>query len=693
MASPREPQVPPSDRSYGMQPKGRPLSTFFALRPNIMFLRRALIVLLIAALCATAATLLDFTSPRFYRQTESGLRDAVARAGRTTPANPDLLFLAIDSDSVSLDDTLDLKGLFLSSSTDSGSRRALEIMSKGWPWNREIYAMILERLVQAGAKVVAFDCLFPAPAPGDDAFRVALERFKAHVVIGGNFVSPDNVERSSRIPSSYEPPAETLIPKTPAEDDRVGFTNFFADENKVVRGAQYRVAFREGDNSIATYLSLSARVVSKAARPELIPNDLAEHLIRFTGPPRTTFRPRSLFEIFVPEYWEHNFRSGELVRDKIVVIGAEGKWQKDELLTPFGPMPGAEVHLNALNALLHGESIRDLSPFARAVVTILTVVLGSVLWLSIRSPWLRLLALAGIDAATPFFALWFYNQQNLYLPCLAPLLALNSTVFFCLVSDFTFERIEKARLHSTLQTRDDLTHMIIHDLRAPLGLVTGYVDILEQIASNKLDADEAECVTGAKRGADDMEEMISMLLDIGRFEAGRMPLRIQDHDLAEIARKAADRFTPVLRDRTLRCEMPAESVTAFCDADVIRRILENLISNALKFTKSDGTIRINVKRTGADVTISVSDDGEGIPRDQHEHVFEKFGQTKSGRQHRHSTGLGLAFCRLGVEAHQGKIGVQSEPGNGSTFWFTLPTRAQSGLNTDNTRPAPVGRTG
>src|SRR4029077_6156730 len=144
-------------------------------------------------------------------------------------------------------------------------------------------------------------CLFPRPPPGDYAFRAALERFKPQAVIGSNFVSPDNVERSSRIPSSYEPPAETLIPKTPTQDERVGFTNFFADENKVVRGAQYRVAFREGENSIATYLSLSARVVSKAGPPKLIPNDPAEHLIRFTGPPRTAFRPRPLFEIFVPE--------------------------------------------------------------------------------------------------------------------------------------------------------------------------------------------------------------------------------------------------------------------------------------------------------------------------------------------------------------------------------------------------------
>ena len=81
--------------------------------------------------------------------------------------------------------------------------------------------------------------------------------------------------------------------------------------------------------------------------------------------------------------------------------------------------------------------------------------------------------LSRLHSTGPLCVLWFYNHQGFYLPCLAPLLALNSTVLFCLVSDFTFERIEEAKLRSTLQTRDDLPHMIVHDLRSPLTAVTG----------------------------------------------------------------------------------------------------------------------------------------------------------------------------------------------------------------------------
>jgi signal transduction histidine kinase len=645
-----------------------------------MFRRRTISVVLLTLLCAGAAVWLDLQRPGYYNQAEYRLRDLIARAGRTTPLNPDLVFLAIDSESLTLDKDLDLNGLFPSTANKPGARGALEIMTNPWPWDREIYAMILERLLQAGAKVVAFDCLFPERAPGDDAFHTALDRFKSQVVIGSNFVSPADVDRSRRIPSSYAPPAETLIPNAATPDDRIGFTNFFTGENKIVRGAQYRVAFREGENSTATYLSLSARAVSKAGHPELVPNGLAEHLIRFTGPPRLGFPQRHLFEIFVPEYWEHNYRSGESLRNKIVIVGAEGEWQneqKDEIATPFGSMPGAEVHLNAINALLHGEFLKEVSPLVTVLISIFAALLGAAFCLSIRSPWMRLLALVATDGAAPFCALWFYNHPGLYLPCLAPLFALNSNVLFCLVSDFTFERLEKIGLRSTLEQRDDLTQMIVHDLRSPLTIVTGYVDALEQMASDKFSPTEARFVAEAKRGANDMRDMITSLLDVSRLEAGEMPLRLEIHDLAQVAREAASRFTPVLQNRTLSCDAPPDPVAISCDADVIRRVLENLISNAVKFTKPDGTISVTVQPNAADVTVSVRDDGAGIPRDQHKHIFEKFGQTDSGAQQRHSTGLGLAFCQLAVEAHGGKIGVQSELGKGSTFLFTLPIRNQS----------------
>src|SRR5438067_2768336 len=198
---PRRAQICHRSKTGYEGPPADPFVGMFSAASQIMPTRRTLAVVLLAALCAGAASLLDLISPGYYLQTESRLRDAIARSGRTTPPNPNLLFLAIDSDSVSLDETLDLKGLFASSSDSPELRRALEIMTKGWPWNREIYAMVLDRLIGGGAKIVAFDCLFPQPGPGDEALRAALERFRTRAIIGSNFVSPDKLDRSPRIPS------------------------------------------------------------------------------------------------------------------------------------------------------------------------------------------------------------------------------------------------------------------------------------------------------------------------------------------------------------------------------------------------------------------------------------------------------------------------------------------------------------
>jgi signal transduction histidine kinase len=632
--------------------------------------------ILLSAVCAAGAVFLQVARPSYYVQTEYRLRDAIARAGRTAAPNPDLIFLAIDHDSVSLDPSLDVEGLFASTKTEPAFRGALQLMTKGWPWDREIYALILERLIGAGARVVAFDCLFPEPASGDDAFRAALDRFRARVVIGSNFVTPEDVDLTRRVPSRYDAPAARLIPAGSPLDDRVGFTNFFAGQNQIVRAAQFRIAFRPRDNSTGTYVSLSARAAVKASRAELVPNDLAEHAFRFTGPPRTGFRPHPIFEIFVPEYWEHNYRAGELLRDKIVVIGAEGRWQGDELMTPFGTMPGAEVHLNALNALLRGEFLHEPSPSTAVAIIILAALAGGAISLLIRAPWLRFVALVVLNAVAPLCALWVYNHRSLYLPAIAPLLALNSNVLLCFVSDFTFERIERLRLRSTLQTRDDLTQMIVHDLRSPLTIVTGYVGALQRIAKGKLGEREAKYVAEALRGATDMRDMITTLLDLGRLEAGQMPLRLEKIDIAQIAREAATRFAPVLDRRALRCDTPPEPVLLQCDADVIRRVIANLISNAIKYMTPDGTIIVTLQRGDRCVTIEVSDDGAGIPADQHKHIFEKFGQVAGGDEHRHSSGIGLAFCRMAVEAHHGRIGVDSEPGRGSRFWFTLPVASE-----------------
>jgi two-component system sensor histidine kinase/response regulator len=111
-----------------------------------------------------------------------------------------------------------------------------------------------------------------------------------------------------------------------------------------------------------------------------------------------------------------------------------------------------------------------------------------------------------------------------------------------------------------------------------------------------------------------------------------------------------------------------------CDPDIVRRVFANLLGNAVKFSPPDEVIAITIADAQKEIKISITDKGYGIAPEYHQKIFDKFGQVEMHKQHQtHSTGLGLTFCRLAVEAHGGKIGVISEPEKGSTFWFTLPT--------------------
>ena len=413
---------------------------------------RSRIIVAAAVAGFVALVALDQSQPFAYMRIGHLYGDALARIGRKTPPNPDLVFLAIDSNSVGLEADADLGKLYGFKSADSDQAHALKLMSERWPWSREVYGLVLERLVGAGAKVVIFDLTFPTASEHDALFRSALDRFKDRVVIGSNFVSAS----SPGVSTVHTSPPETLVPQTVPMDDRVGFVNFWPDADDVVRRAQFRVtpevvqgnALLEGSQ---IFLSLAARGLTKAGWANSIPPGLNEHAFRFTAPPREGFPAHSIFEIFVPDYWNRNYASGEFFRGKIVVVGGDGNWQQDEHATPFGSMPGPEIHLNAINAALHGEFIHDVSPGLAIALTALAGAIAIALTLSVASPWRRLAVLAVMNGGAAWVALLLFDHASLYAPLIAPMMELNLTVLLGLICDLAWERVEKNRVRRTLE--------------------------------------------------------------------------------------------------------------------------------------------------------------------------------------------------------------------------------------------------
>jgi signal transduction histidine kinase len=238
---------------------------------------------------------------------------------------------------------------------------------------------------------------------------------------------------------------------------------------------------------------------------------------------------------------------------------------------------------------------------------------------------------------------------------------------------------QNSRLMELEQLRNDLVSMIVHDMRAPLTSVIASMRWVERGAGDTLKAPLAEAHQIGRRSAEELLGMVNDLLDVARSEEGRLELHRTRVTAADLAAAALEQTWYLAEERRLKIEtdIPASLPAVCVDRNKVVRVLVNLIGNAIKFTPVEGRIVIAARpQDSHQISMSVEDDGEGIPPEFHEHIFDKFGQvaTRQGGR-KMSTGLGLAYCRMAVEAHGGMIGVESRPGEGARFTFTLPSAA------------------
>ena len=233
------------------------------------------------------------------------------------------------------------------------------------------------------------------------------------------------------------------------------------------------------------------------------------------------------------------------------------------------------------------------------------------------------------------------------------------------------ESIEALRRLETL--RDSLVHMVVHDLRSPLAAISACLEVIKWDAEEQHRHELAADVEMALHATRTIIRLVNSVLDVSKMEGTEMRLQLAPADIAAVARESIDELESLVGTRQLVRDWPEDPVMAVVDRDVVARVMQNLLGNALKFTPATGLITVAVEANDDMVRVAVLDTGPGIPREYRERVFEKFGQVEAlSRGQRFSTGLGLTFCRLAVDAHGGRIGVDSEVGRGSTFWFVLP---------------------
>jgi signal transduction histidine kinase len=239
------------------------------------------------------------------------------------------------------------------------------------------------------------------------------------------------------------------------------------------------------------------------------------------------------------------------------------------------------------------------------------------------------------------------------------------------------------RLRALEKLRDDLIHMVVHDMRSPLSNILIMLEMLASDLPEDAPGRMHKDVAVARTSTRELVEMARQLLDINRMEQRSLPLDLGPHGLFALIDQSLAEMSHLARVSSVRLEQSGGDQTVLCDEAIVRRILNNLLSNGIKHAPRESAVVIHTERYGEHCArISVVDQGQGIPEEFRSRIFQKFEQVEARRTKKyHSVGLGLAFCRLATEAHGGQIGVNGSserviegPGaeQGTRFWFTLP---------------------
>lgn len=228
------------------------------------------------------------------------------------------------------------------------------------------------------------------------------------------------------------------------------------------------------------------------------------------------------------------------------------------------------------------------------------------------------------------------------------------------------------------QMREDVTHALVHDLRNPIAGISGSLEMLADDEGTSAGRGRRDLLATARANAQRMLGLVNSILDVSRLESGQLSLERQPVQLHALVAEALQLQEALTAEKQLRVEnvLPADLPLVLVDPRLIIRVLHNLLDNAIKFTPPGGTIWVTARAAADDreplgewVEVTVSDSGPGIPPQLQGRLFQKF---VSGNQPGRGSGLGLAFCRLAVESHGGRIWADGAPGTGTSVTFTLP---------------------
>ncbi|MFN0130426.1 MAG: CHASE2 domain-containing protein [Verrucomicrobiales bacterium] len=375
-----------------------------------------------------------------FRALEWTLYDFVHAYGRKTPPDPDVVVLGIDEASLDLANS--------AFPEDIEASRALQLMNRPWPWSREVYAVLIDRLVEAGAETIVIDLMLPSASAefpeGDALLREALDRHVGKVVLAADVVGRETGgEGEASTVETVHFPFDGLIAHQWPADERVGYVTYWPDLDGVIRQTQFR---RHLNPQLPESLlhSFAAAALRQQGRGDRLPDGTGSHFVRFGD--LAEYRPISLHEVFSPVLWDQTFANGGVFAGKTIFLGPVARVFQDFHPTPVGTTAGVRIHAQVYAAAKARSLVTPLPGWANGTLVAAGALLGWALLSVSRRPLLIALTLLGGLALGVVGQLLLFNHAGMWVPIGSPLLAYGLVGFLTGSVDFLLERRQKLAL-------------------------------------------------------------------------------------------------------------------------------------------------------------------------------------------------------------------------------------------------------
>ena len=452
------------------------------LNHNYLIHRPKWIVIIVGLLALWLSQTAWLTDSELWQKADGALIDRRYLLRGNDLPDPRIKLIGLNTTSFQLDSL---------SPAEIAASPTLQKMQQPWPWDRSVYAAILEKLMDAGAKVVMFDFVFASETDGDDVFAHDLQKYRDRVVIGSMFGDGQGVESKSK---QLTMPNERLL--LPGTESIVGLVNQWTDKDGIIRRVRYRTSADRETLELSDPDPRIVRFLQNKIRSGKSPDDLPhittlaaekfkgkiftpppdqKTFINFQGP-AGTYRAWPVENMFVDELWQGApFKGGSSISNKIVIVGPMAEVFHDIHTTPFGETPGPEIQAQVLAALLQNDWFRETSPTTNFWLALEAMAVALIVCLAIPQAFLKSFLLVGATVAFLVGCQLAFTHDNLVVSMMPPLFCLITTGSFGIIFEYTLEQLERRRYRSVLDryVSKNVAKTILEDRRSFVEALKG----------------------------------------------------------------------------------------------------------------------------------------------------------------------------------------------------------------------------